>query len=973
MTGYADLDIPDAGGSMLGERIGDYELLEQIGRGGMGVVYRARQAGLARVVAVKLISAGMMAREEDLRRFQTEARTAAMLRHPNIVTIHEIGRSGGQPFLVMEFIEGRDLSDLVRESPMLPREAAACLRTLAEAIHHAHERGVVHRDLKPSNIIIDSAGLPHILDFGLAKSSGEDPGLTTTGAVMGSPSYMAPEQARGGGGEVGTSSDVYALGAVFYEMLTGRAPFRAATPVETLRLVAEEEPVAPRRLNPRLPLDLETICLKCLAKEPGRRYATAGEVAQELDRFLRAEPILARPISSVARGWRWCRRKPMVAGLWLALFLSLVGAAGVSAGLVLRLKRTRDEIGVRANEVEEKSKELRARLVQMSVASGLDLVMEDKMPDALPWLAEALRLDAGNPATETAHRLRFVSFLHSMPRLAQMWFVESTPRKVQFETNGGISVSLALGEAIKKRYYGFGSDEPVREVTEVDELPKLPPIHNNQSSPLPLPPRRLSPDGRQAATVPAERILLIVDAQTGKALSRELDHGSNIRDVSYSADGSRLLTRTWETARVWDAATYELLAMVRHAYLTAAVLDREGGRLLTGAADGALQLWQLPPPDPGADFGTSLLFTVSPDGRFAFSRNAAGRYLVRDLVSREAVDVPWGRAEVLTGGSWCAALRELFLMDEKGGLWLTRAGGSEPARILAEVPTGVRVQVSDSGTRVALWSEAMTQLEVRGPGKWNEPISIIPCGSGIRGAVFDANGGQLLTYGNDGIARVWDPESGRALTKPIAHGGPVSHAAFSVDGAKIVTGGDDGYAKLWDARTGEAAGSPLFQGNPVMGLAVSSDARRVATLTIYGVRVWNAITGRSLTPVMLHAAPVSTALFSADGQRLVTGAIRDRPHLWDADTGLWLASPSETRLAWLESTASWLPEAHGLPLPWLGRIPGGGQSVDVLARVAAVMSGRQLDGAGGIVPIETTQLAQAWLALTNRPKAEQLR
>jgi tRNA A-37 threonylcarbamoyl transferase component Bud32 len=326
-------------------RFGDYELLEEIGRGGMGVVYKARQVALNRVVAVKMIRAERLARREDVYRFRTEAEAAARLQHPNIVAIHEAGTIDGQHFYSMDFVEGRTLADLVRDRPLPAPKAARMVKAVAEAIHYAHGRGVLHRDLKPSNILIGRDGAPRVADFGLAKVLRDQPAATMTGEVFGSPSYMAPEQAAGRGRETNVRTDVYALGAILYELICGRAPFRAGTSFETLRLVLETDPVAPRLLNPLLPRDIETICLKCLAKAPGRRYGTAQSLADDLGRFLDNEPIVARPVGAAERLWRWCQRNPLAAGLAAGLFVAWLWnlsrtlltplLAGLVAGLAL--------------------------------------------------------------------------------------------------------------------------------------------------------------------------------------------------------------------------------------------------------------------------------------------------------------------------------------------------------------------------------------------------------------------------------------------------------------------------------------------------------------------------------------------------------------------------------------------------------------------------------------------------------------
>src|SRR5262245_56905614 len=310
-----------------GQTFGHYELIEPIAKGGMGIVYKARQKNLNRVVAIKMILAGQFADQSDIDRFYAEAEAAAALSHPNIVAIHEIGEMNGQHFFSMDFIDGKSLSGLIQENPVPPRQAAEFARTIAETMEFAHEKGVVHRDLKPANILLDKRQRPLITDFGLAKQVSNTSQLTMAGSIVGTPSYMPPEQAAGKIEEVGPWSDLYSLGAILYELLTGRPPFRAATPFETIRQVLETEAPSPRLLNPNVPRDLETICLKCLQKARTNRYASAQELADELNRFLRGEPIHARPISQAARFWPLCRRNPITSSAIATAALFFVAAS----------------------------------------------------------------------------------------------------------------------------------------------------------------------------------------------------------------------------------------------------------------------------------------------------------------------------------------------------------------------------------------------------------------------------------------------------------------------------------------------------------------------------------------------------------------------------------------------------------------------------------------------------------------------
>ena len=307
-------------------QIPGHEVQEVLGRGGMGVVYKARHVRLNRSVALKMLLTGAHASPESRERFLREAEAVAGLRHPNIVQVHDMGDQDGQPYFTMEFVEGGNLAQKLAGTPQPPRQAAALLATLAEAVQAAHQSGIVHRDLKPSNVLLTADGTPKISDFGLARRMEGEAGLTWTGTAVGTPSYMAPEQAEAKPLTWGPAVDIYALGAILYELLTGRPPFRAETAAETLRQVISQEPVPPSRLNAKVPRDLETICLKCLEKDPQRRYASAAALAEDLHRFQRNEPIVARPAGPLERVLRWTRRNPTGAAL-VATALALIGLA----------------------------------------------------------------------------------------------------------------------------------------------------------------------------------------------------------------------------------------------------------------------------------------------------------------------------------------------------------------------------------------------------------------------------------------------------------------------------------------------------------------------------------------------------------------------------------------------------------------------------------------------------------------------
>jgi serine/threonine protein kinase len=356
-------DLPNVGG---------YQILGILGRGAMGVVYKARQRGLQRIVALKMILAGGHASASDVARFQSEAEAVGRLQHPNIVQVYEVGEQDGCPYLSLEFVDGGSLGKKIAGEPQPIQPAAHLIMLLAQGMEAAHQKGIIHRDLKPSNVMLTQPrqtgssesskstisiseslyGIPKIADFGLAKRLDEECGQTRSGSILGTPSYMAPEQAEGRSKEVGPLADVYALGAVLYELLTGRPPFRGEGMMDTLEQVRHREVVPPSQLQPKVPADLETICLKCLQKEQGRRYASAAALAEDLRRFLAGEPIQARPVSALERGWRWCGRNPVVAGLSVVLFASLLAGTIVATTFAIVASNRADQLALEKEQTE---------------------------------------------------------------------------------------------------------------------------------------------------------------------------------------------------------------------------------------------------------------------------------------------------------------------------------------------------------------------------------------------------------------------------------------------------------------------------------------------------------------------------------------------------------------------------------------------------------------------------------------------
>jgi serine/threonine protein kinase len=542
-----------------GQRIGDYEILEEIARGGMGVVLRARQISLNRPVALKMILAGQLATPGLVQRFQTEAEAVARLDHSHIVPIYEIGEIAGQHYFSMKLIEGGTLADWMTQSGALEGRAASTneavgtmargshkitsgapvskseirvrqstaarlLAKVAGAVHYAHQRGILHRDLKPTNILIDGKGEPHVTDFGLAKLIDDEIAHGESSTILGTPTYMAPEQAASGCKELTTAADVYSLGAILYELLTGQPPFRAETTLETLRQVCEQEPTPPRSMNPLLDRDLETICLKCLTKIPEARYGSALALAEELDHWVAGRPILARPTTPIEKAWRWARRKPAIASLSLTVLCALLVAVVASTYSVLNSRRAERVERVLRLAAETNAEEKRQQLVRINVANGARAMDGEDFFGALLWFTEALRQDKPGSRAEEMHRYRIGALLNYSPRLVQMWSHSGTVNDVHF-----------------------------------------------------------SQDGHWALTASRDGTARLWDARTGQA-GAILTHSTNVLRATFSANGSHILTICDDgSVRVWNTASGQMSCPpLNHGYkISRALISADGRRVFT--------------------------------------------------------------------------------------------------------------------------------------------------------------------------------------------------------------------------------------------------------------------------------------------------------------------------------------------------------------------------------------------------------
>jgi WD40 repeat protein len=877
--------VPPGGvaAASLPRHFGGYELLEEVARGGMGIVYRARQMQINRLVAVKVMAAGVFAAPDFVARFRTEAEAVASLDHPNIVPIYEVGDVEGQPFFSMRFIEGGSLAQRIayRESPMPHREAAGLLAKLSHAVHYAHQRGILHRDIKPGNILLDAEGEPHLTDFGLARLVEKDSTLTRTLAMLGTPSYMSPEQARGEARELTTGVDVYGLGAVFYELLTGQPPFAGGTTIETVRQVLEKDPRRPSVVRPGLDRDLETICLKCLEKDPGRRYHSAEALAADLERWQRQEPILARPQSGLYVLGKLVRRnKGGTAALGGVLMLLVAGLVfgWWQAGVQRKLRET-------AESNERTAREAQARAALQQKKAEAERQRADEQLTRAEWLIYSSKLMMAQTDFETANGALALHYLSECPEKLRGW----EWRYLWNRINGRLTLTHAqrieaVAFSADGRRIVTGSYDKTAKVWDATTGVELLTIkgHKGHISCVAFSPdnQRIVTGASMLATGISPGEAKVWDAATGQQIFDLKGHNYSVWSVAFSPDGRRIVTAAGERlytageAKVWDAATgQELLTLPCHEYVDCVAFSPDGQRIVTGDYRSEVKVWD-------AATGKALLslkghsqmissVAFSPDGTRIVSSGWDKTAKVWDTATGREITTFQGHANVVASAAFS--------------------------------PDGTRIVTGSWDKTIKIW-DAQTAQEI---------FTLKGHNDYVRAVAFSPDGRRVVTGSEDRTARIWDAEGGQEIPTLKGHRANVSSIAFSADGQRVVTGGQDGTVKVWDRATGREVHSLHFKSGPrevatVWCVAMSPDGRRIVAGGMGKIaKVWDAETGQQLLELE-HTNAVLSVAFSPDGTRIVAGVgwwgePAPRPgevKIWDAATGQLRLALQHPKPAW---------------------------------------------------------------------------